>query len=152
LIYDPVLHIPLIVCAPGQKSRRDVFSPTSNVDILPTILKILGNDSPPSMDGQVLPGFGGKEDDERSIYSIEAKRNSAFLPLTQASISMIKGHRKLIYYLGYPGYEDSFELYDLQDDIEELRDLFTRDILSASMMKEELLEALATADYALRLG
>ena len=66
LIYDPVLHIPLIVYAPGQKSRRDVFSPTSNVDILPTILKILGNDSPPAMDGKVLPGFGGKEDDERS--------------------------------------------------------------------------------------
>jgi len=152
LMYDPVLHIPLIVYAPGQETRRDVFSPTSNVDILPTILKVLGKDLPPSMDGKVLPGFGGTDDDERSIFSIEAKRNSAFLPLTQASISLIKDHKKLIYYLGYPGYEDSFELYDLQDDIEELNNLFTRDILSASIMKDELLEALATANDSLRVS
>ena len=151
LMYDPVLHIPLIVYTPGQKSRRDVFSPTSNVDILPTILRILGKDSPPFMDGKVLPGFGGQDDYERSIFSIEAKKNSALAPLTQASISMIKGHKKLIYYLGYPDYEDSFELYDLQDDIEELNDLFTTDTSSASIMKDELLDALATTNDPLRI-
>jgi len=150
LMYDPVLHIPLIVYAPGQKTRRDVFSPTSNVDILPTILKILGKDIPASIEGKPLPGFGGQEDDERSVFSIEAKRNSALLPLTQASISMIKGHKKLIYYLGYPGYEDSFELYDVQDDIEELNDLFRKDIASAAIMKEELLGALVSSNHALR--
>jgi len=149
LMYDPVLHIPLVVYTPGQKTRRDVFSPTSNVDVLPTILKILGQDLPPFMDGKILPGFGGEDDYERSIFSIEAKRNSALLPLTQASISMIKGHKKLIHYLGYAGYEDSFELYNLQDDIEELNDLFNQDIVSASIMKDELLEALVSANRSL---
>lgn len=146
LMYDPVLRTPLIVFAPGQKTRRDVFSPTSNVDLLPTILKVLGKDLPPAVDGKVLPGFGGADQHDRSIFSIEAKRNSALAPLTRASISMMKNHKKLIYYLGYPGYEDSFELYDLQDDIEELDDLFKKDIVTASIMREELLEALATAN------
>jgi hypothetical protein len=149
LMYDPVLHIPLIIYAPGQKTRRDIFSPTSNVDVLPTILKILRKDVPVSLEGKPLPRFGGPEDEERSIFSIEAKRNSALLPLTQASISMIKGHKKLIYYLGYPGYEDSLELYDLQEDSEELNDLFRMDIASAAIMKDELLEALITANHSL---
>lgn len=147
LMYDPVLHIPLIVYAPDQDKRRDVFSPTCNVDLLPTILKILRKDLPPSMDGKVLPGFGGEDDYERSVFSVEAKRNSAFLPLTHASISMIKGYKKLIHYLGYPGYEDSFELYDLQDDIEEMDNLFTKDTATASIMKDELLDALASANH-----
>lgn len=150
LMYDTILHIPLIVFAPGQKTRRDVFSPTSNVDILTTILKILGKDLPPTMDGKPLPGFGGQDDYERSIFSIEAKRNSALLPLTQASISLIKGHKKLVYYLGYPGNADSFELFDLQNDIEELKDLFNKDIASASIMKDQMLEALISTNESLR--
>lgn len=152
LMYDPVLHVPLIVCAPGQKTRRDVFSPTSNVDILPTILKILGKDLPPTMDGKVLPGFGGREYDDRTVFSIEAKRNPALAPLTWASVSMTKGRKKLIYYKGYQGYEDSFELYDLQEDIEELDNLFKKDTITASTMKEELLDALATANDSLYVG
>lgn len=149
LMYDPILHIPLIVIAPDQKSRRDVFSPTSNADILPTILNLLGKNVPRAMDGKVLPGFGGESSDERSIFSIEAKRNSAQAPLTRASISMIKGPKKLIYYMGYPGYEDSFELYDLQNDMEELDDLLKKDIVTASAMKDELLSALAAANASL---
>jgi arylsulfatase A-like enzyme len=150
LLYDPILHIPLLVFAPGQKSRRDVFTPTSNVDVLPTILEILGKDLPPAMDGRVLPGFGGEHQAGRSIFSIEAKRNSAMAPLTWASISIIKDRKKLIYYMGYPGFDDTFELYDLQDDMEESDNLFKKDIVSASLMKEELLDALAASNASLR--
>jgi len=149
LMYDPILHIPLIIYAPNQRERRDIYSPTSNVDVLPTILKILGKELPPSIDGKVLPGFSGEEDNERSIFSIEAKRNSTFLPLTHASIAMIKGHKKLIHYLGYPGHEDTFELYDLQEDIEELNNLFKKDTVNAALMKDELLDALASANHSL---
>lgn len=146
LVYDPVLHIPLLVYNPYEKVRRDVFSPTSNVDILPTLLKILGKDIPATTEGRPLPGIGGEEEPGRSIFSIEAKRNSALRPLTQASVSMIKDRKKLIYYFGYPGYPDSFELYDLQVDFEERNNLFNVDTVSSFIMKEELLEALMTID------
>ena len=104
------------------------------------------------MDGRILPEFGGEHQEGRSIFSIEAKRNSAMAPLTWASISMIKDQKKLIYYMGYPGFDDSFELYDLQDDREESDDLFNKDIASASIMKEELLDGLATSNASLRLA
>jgi hypothetical protein len=71
--------------------------------------------------------------------------------LTWASISLIKDRKKLIYYMGYPGFDDSFELYDLQNDMEESDDLFNKDTVSASLMKEELLDALATSNTSLQL-
>lgn len=152
LMYDPILHTPLIVYSPGQTTRRDVFSPTSNIDVLPTILQIMGKALPPGMEGSILPGLGGTEEEERRVFSIEAKRNPALAPLHWASTSMMKGHKKLIYYQGYPGYEDSFELYDLQNDLEELDNLVKKDTVTASRMKEELLDMLATANGSLSSG
>jgi hypothetical protein len=49
LLYDPVIHIPLLISSPGQKERLDVFSPTSSVDILPTLLSIGGQKIPDNM-------------------------------------------------------------------------------------------------------
>jgi arylsulfatase A-like enzyme len=150
LLYDSLLHIPLIVYSPRQESRRDIYSPTSSADILPTVLSLLGKGFPAALDGKVLPGFGGVEDFGRSIFTVEAKENSAFLPLTKASVSMIKNNYKLIYYFGYPKVPSSFELYNLHEDADELNDLFVVDPLTASRMKEELLQALEASDQSIR--
>lgn len=150
LMYDSVLHVPLLVHAPGQKDRREVFTPTSNTDILPTITKLLNKEVDPTVEGRLLPGFGGVEDLDRSIFSIEAKLNPARSPLKNASISMIKGSKKMIYYFGYKDQNDIFELYDLHDDIDELDDLFLKDATTANLMKQELLDSLATANNKIR--
>jgi arylsulfatase A-like enzyme len=115
-----VIHVPLLISAPGQKA--DVHAQLT-VDILPTILQLAGKPVPEWCEGKVLPGLGGVEDFERSTFVIEAKLNSAFGPLTRATISMRKGNQKLVYYTGYEA-EDSFELYDLDADLEELSDLY----------------------------
>jgi len=90
LLYDSVIHIPLLISAPGQSERRDIDSLTSNIDILPTLLNIAGKEIPSSLEGQLLPGFGGKEDASRSIFAVEAKTNSAFGPLKRATITLMK--------------------------------------------------------------
>jgi hypothetical protein len=61
-------------------------------------------------------------------------------------MTLIKEGKKLIYYTGYDEYPEVFELYDLVHDIEETRDLFLKDIVTAARMKEELLDALAKAN------
>jgi hypothetical protein len=38
-------------------------------------------------------------------------------------LALIQGDYKLIWYLGYPGYDDIYELYNLTTDPEELEDL-----------------------------
>jgi arylsulfatase A-like enzyme len=146
LLYDPVIHIPLLVCAPGQSTRTDIHMPTSNADLLPTLLSLAGRDIPADVEGILLPGLGGTEDAARPVFSMEAKESSSFQPFTRASFSITKGAKKLIYYKGYEKYPEAFELYDLQEDIQEKNDLYAQDTTTAASMKEELLDNLAQAE------
>ncbi|HMV96545.1 MAG TPA: hypothetical protein PKE48_09605, partial [Anaerolineales bacterium] len=140
LLYDAVVHIPLIVIAPGQKSRVDVHHPTSNIDLLPTLLHIAGKTAATDLEGRILPGLGGIEE-SRSLFSMEAKECSAFGNLKDgATVSLVQGEHKLIYYTGYPKRPDTFELYNLKDDPDEMKDLFTVDTTTAAKMKEEMLD------------
>lgn len=141
LLYDPVIHIPLMISVPGQEVRHDVYSPTNAVDVLPTLLQLVGKSVPPWCEGKPLPGLGGIEDPERSTYVMDAKNNPAFSPFVKATIALRKGNHKLIYYTGYES-DDTFELYDLDADIEELSDLYPLHPSIAKRMKEELLEKL----------
>ena len=146
LLYDPVIHSPLIISAPGQRARRDVYAPVNSVDILPTLLHLAGKPIPDWCEGEILPGFGGEENYERATFSVEAKLNPAFAPFQIATISMRKRQYKLIYYKGYFGGEDWFELYNLEDDLEELVSLFDSEKSVAAQMKDEMLERLDAAD------
>ena len=146
LLYAPVTHIPLLISAPGQSTRSDFYLPTSNLDLLPTVLHMAGRKAPEWAEGHVLPGLGGEEDQFRSVFAMAAKDNPAFRPLKQATFAMIKGAYELLYFSGYPDHEAAFELYNLEDDPEELHDLFREDITVASQMQDELLEAVNTAN------
>jgi arylsulfatase A-like enzyme len=146
LMYAPVTHIPLLIAAPGQQTRSDFHSLTSNLDLLPTLVQIVGQEIPDWAEGRLLPGFGGTEDPTRSIFSMVSKDNAAFRPIQHGSFALIKSPHELFFYTGYPNHPDAFELYNLQEDPDELQDLFTKDINTASQMKDELLEAINTAN------
>lgn len=146
LAYAPVTHIPLLIAAPRQETRFDTHAVTCNIDLLPTLLHIAGRDVPAWVEGKILPGFGGTEDMTRSIFPMAAKDNSAFHPLTRATFTLIKGSHELLFYTGYPGHDDSFELYHLEEDPHELQNLFSKDITTAARMKDELLEAIDAAN------
>ncbi len=148
LMYEPVIRIPLLIHAPHQATRQDVFSLTSNIDILPTILSIAGKDLPVEIDGKVLPGMGGTVDEDRPIFSILANENSAFAPLTKAVISMRKRNYKLIAYFGYENFDQIYELYDLENDPDELVELSSKDPKKLISLKDELLANLEKANRA----
>ena len=59
---------------------------------------------------------------------------------------MIKGNWKLIYYKGYDNYNNIFELYNLHDDLQEMENLYKQNTRIASLLKDELLNALHLAD------
>ena len=150
-MYESVLHIPLIIHAPGQTKRQDVHALTSNTDILPTMLSITGKETTPDMDGRVLPGLGGEVDEDRPIISLVGVDNSAFGIIKKAVIAMRKREFKLIAYLGYEdSYKKSFELYNIEADPEELDDLSDRDAATLSAMKDELMTYLDEANKPFR--
>jgi len=80
LMYEPVIRIPLMISAPGQQKRRDVFSNTSSVDVLPTLLNLVGKPVPEWCEGRLLPELGGQVNAQRATFAVEAKRNPAFTP------------------------------------------------------------------------
>jgi choline-sulfatase len=145
-MYEPAIKIPLLIFAPGQNAAQDIYVPTSNIDLLPTLLSIAGKDIPAVLEGQVLPGFGGDENNDRPIFSMYAAENSVFMPLKKAAISMRKGANKLIAYYGYPGYDHVYEFYNLEEDPEELDDLTQKELVAYSHLKEELLDGLEDAN------
>jgi arylsulfatase A-like enzyme len=145
LVYDPVVHSPLLISSPGQTSQVDITSPTNSVDVLPTLLHLSSQNIPAWCEGQILPGLGGVEDPERATFTVEAKLNPAFTPIKTATIAMRKGSYKLIYYTGYEDH-DTFELYDHANDLEELNDLYPQQPAIAKTMQSELLDTLSEAN------
>jgi len=136
LVFEPVIHIPLIISKPGQQAREDIYTLTSNVDLCPTILRIADIDTPAWCEGAVLPGFGAGEDADRSIYVVEAKANSAHQPFHKATLTILKGQFKLILYLGYKYYKDKVEFFDLANDPEELQNLYPTHPIARELLGE----------------
>jgi len=142
-LYEPVIRVPLLISKPGQRRRKDVYTPTSCVDLLPTLLHVTGQIIPDWCEGKILPTFGGKKaHSECSVFVVEAKSNPKLAPLTKGTVAMIKGQYKLIHYFGYDGYESEYELYDLANDPEEMEDLCASRKSVAADLKSELEEKL----------
>lgn len=147
VFFEPLLRIPLVIHQPGQNDREDVDTPTSIVDILPTVCQITGQPVPDWVEGKILPGFENTQPElERAIFFVEAKENSKFLPLTKATTGLIKWPYKLVHYFGYELLEDGFELFHLEDDPEELNNLYEELPVIAQSMQNELRERQTAAD------
>jgi arylsulfatase A-like enzyme len=146
LVFEPVIRLPLLISAPGQRQRQDVHSLTSNVDLLPSLLSIAGLPLPDLCEGQPLPGLGGQAaSSTRDVFVVEAKANPAYEPLHKATVALLRDQYKLSHYLGYKSYSDNYEFYDLASDPEELQNLYP-DHPAARELQAELDRQLARAN------
>lgn len=153
-LYESVIRVPLLVSAPKQRQRKDVYVSTSGVDLLPTLLHATDRAVPDWCEGAVLPTFSDSDTTaERSIFCVEAKSNPKRAALTKATLAAVKERYKLIRYLGYDGFDDEYELYDLVDDPEETRNLYSSNSSVATQLQRELAEKLREVNqpYALEL-
>ncbi|MBK5108340.1 MAG: sulfatase [Anaerolineales bacterium] len=122
-LYQDLIRVPLLISLPGQSERHDVFSTTSCVDLLPSILQFSGLEVPGFVQGEVLPGFGpANTDNDRSILAMDAKFSSKRDPTQVYTLAMMEGRYKLVRYQGYAAEMDD-ELYDLENDPEEMENL-----------------------------
>jgi arylsulfatase A-like enzyme len=139
MLYQPLVKIPLLIFEPGQNTRQDIYTPTSAVDILPTLLKINGKPIPDWREGQVLPPYQSS-DPSRSIFAFEAKGNGQFDPLTKATAMIVKDQFKFISYFGYKQLNQSplYELFDLENDPEEINNLYHPSSITAKNLLDEL--------------
>jgi len=150
VMYESLLHIPLLIIEPGQERRKDVYSLTSAVDVLPTLLKVTGQELPDWVEGQVLPLFSdASPDPERSVYAVEAKLSEEGGPLFPVTAAVLKDGYKLVYFSGYEelGNAGSYlELFDLENDPEELNNLYDAKSSRSQELLKELMEKIRAAD------
>jgi arylsulfatase A-like enzyme len=56
MLYEPVLHVPLVIKFPGKdRLRGENTTPVQLVDVLPTVLATTGAPVPPGIQGEALP-------------------------------------------------------------------------------------------------
>ena len=80
-----------------------------------------------------------------SIFTVDAKNNPSWAPLTRTSLSLTKNGQRLTYY-AYPDEWNGLEFYDLAQDPEELNDLYGLHPLAARQMEDEMMQRLAESN------
>ena len=150
VLYEPVIRIPLLILEPGQVRRRDVYSATSAVDVLPTLAKVTGQEVPEWVEGRVLPPFSEEAADEnRSVYAVEAKQSKEGEVLSPVTTMLVKGKHKLMYFSGYEELGEAgshLEQYDLEEDPEEMDNVYNPQSSLSQEFREELDEKIREAD------
>ncbi len=128
--FDQSFHIPLIIHGPGLSGGRRVEAFTESVDVVPTVIDLLGGTVPRAMDGASLKPFltGGTphrwrdsahwEFDFRNVASGRAQR--AFgLDADDCALAVIRDDRfKYVHFTALPPI-----LFDLEADPGELRNV-----------------------------
>lgn len=148
-LYEPVIRIPLLIFEPGRQRGVDITTPTVAEDVLPTLTHVTGQPMPDWTEGVVLPPYNASSPDpNRGIYIVRAHNNDPALPLTQASVSLVRPPYKLLSYFGYQedGIADFKRLYNLQADPEEMTDLIDTQKDVADELSAEMQAALTAAD------
>jgi arylsulfatase A-like enzyme len=140
-LHQPIVRVPLLISRPGQEERYDVTTTSSGVDLLPTLLQGSGRAIPKWIEGRPLPPYGDRPlDDERPVFALEAKHAQQHGVIDPSTGMIVRAPYKLLYYHGYPkleGVGDLVELYNLEEDPQELNDLSAaKPQITASLLGE----------------
>jgi arylsulfatase A-like enzyme len=112
-LYNTTTKTLMTMHIPGVKSRK-VKDMVQNIDIMPTVLDLLGIKSPPNIDGISLKGL---------IRGDMIAQKNDYL-ISQGSIDSIRNKKWKLYVNYYAvGPGNNYELYDLEKDPEEKNNL-----------------------------
>ncbi len=147
---EAAIHVPLLIFPPGGASRVDVHANTSAIDVLPTLLHLTGQEIPAWVEGLTLPPFNPTADDpSRSLFSFHPANSRSFGPVSEGSATIVQDQLKLIYSFGINKlgeHDPLLELYNLQNDPEELVNLYTPQSSTAAALLKELRQRITAAD------
>ena len=130
-IYNATLHIPMILKFPGGNPRpATVSTDVSTLDLMPTVLDALRIKPPSTVQGSsLLPLLGGNAAGSKELYS------ESFLPRLHFNWSELQGLQAGKYrFIDGP----KPELYDLESDPGELKNLYAEKRAVAAEMRGRL--------------
>ena len=145
-LYDPVIHVPLIITGPGLPEGRQVKQYVQHIDLFPTLLELVGidylgynpdgvsildilndnkkqiRDSTLTSDGAAMKRFAFRTKDYKYIYTV--------------------GPKELVIPFDTYGNRFKEELYNLKSDPSERNNLVKTEPLKAKELKKKLLTKL----------
>jgi arylsulfatase A-like enzyme len=146
-LYDETQRIPLIMRYPALlPAGRPVGEQVRAIDVMPTILEILGIPSPGAIEGRSLLGLVLGTEQGLGLDAYAESR--PHVRVVDAGLPGITGKRRMIRSEGYkliytPRFGDPlWELYDLKDDPLELRNVYAQYPDIAERLKGKLLALL----------
>ncbi len=153
-VHREVVDVPLVVVGPDVPAGRRLANPVPMVDLMPTLLGLLGVAPTGAEMGRsqaaLVRGEPEPPPEPRPIYSEawaeRAYRAHGFDLVPQPTLALQLGDRKLVRARTGKGGDDAFryELYDLARDPLETEDLFARDPAAA----DDLIRLLRRYDMA----
>ncbi len=114
-MHEQALRVPLVMAGPGIRPLR-CGTPVSHLDLMPTVLELLGLEHPSALDGiSLAPALAGDAAvPDRPIFAQYSGNPS----LGDIRRCVIRGNQKYIF-----DPRDKAELFDLAEDPEEMRNL-----------------------------
>jgi arylsulfatase A-like enzyme len=120
MLYEPFVHIPLLIHLPGQYQSRRIVDTVSQTDIMPTLLAAAGIAIPERVEGRSVRALlDGGSLSSMPAFSMRLDGNKVSGPLTKGTIAIREGHSKYIINLD----NNRDELYDLNVDPGESQNL-----------------------------
>jgi arylsulfatase A-like enzyme len=111
-LYEELVRVPLLIALPGQHTRVDVDEVVSLIDVAPTLLDLLGIETPSSFEGRSLRSviraadgpwrrlrraLGRPPRGERAAFSeLVVRANPEWPRLTPHRRAVVQGDRKLV--------------------------------------------------------
>lgn len=136
VMFEEAARVPLIIRLPGQKEHASIAPPVGQIDLVPTLLDLLGEPIPPYLEGRSLrPVLDGKElpkDDvimewngsDTGVSRLDSRLNPALVG--KASRAVADPVRTIVtpegWKFNWTGLGEN-ELYDLNTDPYETRNL-----------------------------
>jgi arylsulfatase A-like enzyme len=135
-IYETSLHIPLIISGPNIPSKKRIEGMVQSIDIMPTLLDILGISVNINMEGASLVPliYGEREEIHKEVFSESINNERKAIKIKDW---------KLIYELG----NKKLELFNLKNDPNELNNVVDRFPLVAKDLKERLEKFMNSSVY-----
>ena len=138
-LYNGLIHIPLLIHLPGQKNAGRIEEPGEQVDLLPTVLDLIGAPLPTWGEGVSLkPLLEGRNLAPRYVFSMDFERNRDFDLLTRGAVAVMDDRFKFVRNL-VSGKE---QLYDYRADEGEDHNLVDSQTEAAQRMRKVLLDKL----------
>ncbi|MCP4599667.1 MAG: sulfatase-like hydrolase/transferase [Proteobacteria bacterium] len=130
-IYQELLHVPLVIRLPNRKyAGRVVNTPVTTIDIVPTLLELLGQPVPEEFSGiSLIPLIKGKKVPPRPLYAEVDDPTGETRVLFEYPWKLIYRHNGNI-----------SELYNLASDPGEKTDLANTETSRTEAMRERLVE------------